>query len=203
MKAIISSLVIAAVSVIVSAAPTTKRGQVTAWIPATYNYVVSQAYPDTDQATLYNPNIAVISRTNGYNDIDTIVNFAIPPMSQIPGATPSSTCSFAIYNVAALSGSEKMQLYTLNQWVDLLSPPVTWNSADVQSVNQNYGTYQVFSGATTGPSVAIDGGSWTFPCQFGTTLQFLMRPEGDYDYITWSQGGGGAVLTGAYIQVSN
>jgi hypothetical protein len=34
-------------------------------------------------------------------------------------------------------------------------------------------------------------------------VQFLVRPEGDNDYITWSQGGGGAVLTGAYIQVSN
>ena len=202
MKAIFSAIVIAAVSAIVSAAPT--KRQALSLIPASYNYVVSQAEPDVDQAPIYgNPNIAVISRTNGYNDIDTIVDFAIPDITSIPGATSSSTCSFVVYNVGALSGSQTLQVYTLNQWVDLFSPPVTWNSADVQSVDQNYGTYEVFSGATTGPSVAIDGGSWTFPCQFGQTVQFLLRPEGDNDYITWSQGGGGAVLTGAYIQVSN
>jgi hypothetical protein len=202
MKAIFSVIAIAAVSAVVSAAPT--KRQALSLIPASYNYVVSQAEPDVDQAPVYgNPNVAVISRTNGYDDIDTIVDFAIPDITSIPGATSSSTCSFVVYNVAALSGSQTLQVYTLNQWVDLFSPPVTWNSADVQSVNQNYGTYEVFSGATTGPSVAIDGGSWTFPCQFGQTVQFLLRAEGDNDYITWSQGGGGAVLTGAYIQVSN
>lgn len=202
MKAIFSALAIAALSSVISAVPT--KRQALSLVPASYNYVVSQAQPDVDEEpTAGGPNVAVISRTNGNNDIDTIVNFDMPDISQIPGATPSSTCSFVIYNVAALSGSETMQLYTLNEFVDLYSPPVTWNSADVQSVNQNYGTYQVFSGATTGPSVAIDGGSWTFPCQFGQTLQFLMRPEGQDDYITWSEGGGGAVLAGAYIQVNS
>jgi len=202
MKAIFSALAIAALSSVISAAPT--KRQTLSFIPSSYNYVVSQAQPDVDQAPIVgSSSIAIISRTNGNNDVDTIVNFDIPAMSDIPGATPSSTCSFAIYNVAALSGSQTMQLYTLNQFVDLFSPPVTWNSADVQSVNQYLGTYEVFSGATTGPSVATDGGSWTFPCQFGYTMQFLMRPEGDNDYITWSEGGGGAVLTGAYIQVNS
>lgn len=202
MKAVFSAIALAALSTLISAVPV--KRQAIDLIPASYNYVISQAEPDVDQAPIYgSPNIAVISRVNGYNDIDTIVNFDIPDISTITGATPSSTCSFVIYNVASLNGSETMQLFTLNQWVDLTSGPVTWNSANPTSVNQNYGTYQVFSGATTGPSVAIDGGSWTFPCQFGQTLQFLLRPEGDNDYISWSQGGGGAVLTGAYIQVSN
>jgi hypothetical protein len=201
MKAV-AAITLAALSTLISAVPV--KRQVVSFVSASYNYVISQAEPDVDQAPTYgSPDIAVISRVNGYNDIDTIVNFDMPDISQISGATPSSTCSFAIYNVASLSGSETMQLYTLNEWVDLTSGPVTWNSANPTSVDQNYGTYEVFSGATTGPSVAIDGGSWTFPCQFGTTLQFLMRPEGDNDYITWSQGGAGAVLTGAYILVSN
>ena len=202
MKSILKSLGLAALSSLVIAAPV--KRQVLSYVPSSYNYVISQAQPDVDQAPIYgNPGIAVISRVNGYNDIDTIVNFDMPDITQIPGATTSSTCSFAIFNVGTLSGSQTMQLYTLNQFVDLTAGPVTWNSANPTSVDQYYGTYEVFSGATTGPSVATDGGSWTFPCQFGQTLQFLMRPEGDNDYISWSEGGGGAVLVGAYIQVSN
>ena len=202
MKAIFSAIALAALTTLVSTAPV--KRQVLASIPASYNYVISQADPDVDQAPLIgDPNIALISRDNGYNDFDTIVNFEIPDISTISGATPSSTCNFVIYNVGALSGSETMQLYTLNIFVDLKSGSVTWNSANPTSVNQNYGTYIVFSGATTGPSVAIDGGSRTFSCQFGSTLQFLMRPQGDDDYITWLQDGAGAVLSGAYIQVRN
>lgn len=202
MKAIFKSLGLAALSSLAIAAPV--KRQILSYVPSSYNYVISQAQPDVDQAPIYGgPSIAVISRVNGYNDIDTIVNFDMPDISQIAGATSSSTCSFAIFNVGSLSGSQTMQLYTLNQFVDLTAGPVTWNSANPTSVDQYFGTYEVFSGATTGPSVATDGGSWTFPCQFGQTIQFLMRPEGDNDYISWSEGGGGAVLVGAYIQVSN
>jgi len=194
-------LITAALAALTFATPV--KRQILSYVPASYNYVISQGQPNVDQAPIYNnPNVAVISRVNGNNDIDTIVNFAMPDINKIPGASPSSTCSFAIFNVASLSGSQTMQLYTLNQFVDLTAGPVTWNSANPTSVNQYYGTYKVFSGATTGPSVSVDGGTWTFPCQFGQTIQFLMRPQGDNDYITWSEGGGGAVLVGAYIQVN-
>jgi hypothetical protein len=201
MKAIFSAVAIAALSALVASAPLTQRsanGPILASISPTFLHVVSQAQPNTDEATAFGLNTAIISRTDGSDDIDTLVSFDIPAMSAIAGATTSSTCDFFINNAASVNGSQTMQLFTLVSEVDL-SQPLTWNTTP--SSDQYEGAYYIVEGAATGGSVAID--VLTFPCLFGQTMEFIMRPSGDNVFITWTQGGAGAVPTGAFIEVRN
>jgi Ubiquitin 3 binding protein But2 C-terminal domain len=201
MKAIFSAVAIAALSALVSSTPLTKRsadGPILTSVSPTYLHIISEAEPNTDQATTFGLNTAIISRTDGSNDIDTLVSFDIPAMSAIAGATASSTCDFFINNAASVNGSQTIQLFTLVSEVDL-SQPLTWNTAP--SSNQYEGAYFVVEGAATGGSVAID--VFTFPCLFGQSMEFIVRPFGDDVFITWTQGGAGAVPTGAFIEVRN
>ena len=185
MKAIFSTLSIAALCALVTS------------IPASYYHVIDENKPNTDVSATYGSQTAVISRSDTTLDIDTLVNFEIPDLSSIPGASASSTCDFVVFNAASVSGSQTLQLFTLVSEVDLTGP-VTFNSAP--SSDQYKGMYFIQEGATT-TSLAIDVTS--FPCQFGTTMQFIMRPQNDNDFITWTQGGAGAVPVGAFIEIRN
>jgi len=200
MKAIFSTLSIAALCALVSAAPTRvgkRSGALVTSIPASYYHVIDENKPNTDVSATYGSQTAVISRSDTTLDIDTLVNFEIPDLSSIPGASASSTCDFVVFNAASVSGSQTLQLFTLVSEVDLTGP-VTFNSAP--SSDQYKGMYFIQEGATT-TSLAIDVTS--FPCQFGTTMQFIMRPQNDNDFITWTQGGAGAVPVGAFIEIRN
>jgi hypothetical protein len=202
MKTIFSTLAVAALCALVSAAPTRvakRSGALVTSIPASYFHVIDENQPNVDvSATTYGYQTAVISRSDTTLDIDTLVNFEIPALSAISGATSSSTCDFVVYNVAEATGSQTIQLFTLVSEVDL-AQPLTFNTAP--SSNQYEGMYFLQEGAATGVSIAIDVSS--FPCQFGTTMQFIMRPQNDNDYITWTQGGAGAVPVGAFIEIRN
>ena len=200
MKAIFSTLSIAALCALVSAAPTRvakRSGALVTSIPASRYHVIDQNHPNTDVSATFGSNTAVISRSDTTLDVDTLVNFEIPDLSSIPGASASSTCDFVVFNAASVSGSQTLQLFTLVSEVDLTGP-VTFNSAP--SSDQYKGMYFIQEGATT-TSLAIDVTS--FPCQFGTTMQFIMRPQNDNDFITWTQGGAGAVPVGAFIEIRN
>jgi hypothetical protein len=205
MKAIFSTLSIAALCALVSAAPTriAKRnanGPLVTQIAASAFHIIDENNPNTDVNGNFQTNTAVISRSDTTLDIDTLVNFVIPPLSEIPGATASSTCDFVVYNAFEITGSQTLQLFTTVTEADLAGP-LTFNTAP--SSNQYEGMYFVngASAANPGISVAIDVNS--FPCQFGSTMQFIMRPQNDNDFITWEQGGSGAIQVGAFIEIRN
>ena len=64
----------------------------------------------------------------------------------------------------------------------------------------NYeGTYHV---NLNGDSTSVD--IFTVPCVFGGNMQFIMKPQNDNDYITWTAGADGVVApVGAFIEVRN
>lgn len=199
MKAIFSAISVAAICALVSAAPTRvakRQSTVVTSIPASYYHVIDENQPNTDVGPNYGSQTAVISRSDTTLDIDTLVNFDIPALSAIPGATASSTCAFKVDTVASALGSQTLQLFTTVTEVDLTGT-VTFNTAP--SSNQYEGMYFCQESAASGGSIAIDVNS--FPCQFGTTMQFILRPQNDNDFITWTQGGAGAVPVGAFIEI--
>jgi Ubiquitin 3 binding protein But2 C-terminal domain len=187
------STVAAAAAVLIgaaSAAPLSERGNVIFTKGADFIHPTSQADPNTDQASKY-PNQGVISRTNENNEWDSFISFAIPAMNQIPGASPSSTCSFVVKNPAVSSGSGIAQLFTVGAPFTK-DQTITYNQHPF--INEYFGAYQTRTG---GDSNAIDVSS--FPCQFGENMQFALRPQNDNDNINWTQNGN----VGAFIVISN
>jgi Ubiquitin 3 binding protein But2 C-terminal domain len=171
-------------------------GPIILTLGAEFYRVISQAEPDTDFLTTYGSQTAIISRSQGSDEVATLVSFQMPAISDISGATASSTCDFVVKNPGTASGSQILQLFTLGyQFSESISPPVTFNSHPYY--NQYEGEYYVSVG---GDSTAID--VFTFPCVFGTNMQFVLRPQNDNDYISWEQDSI-SLLNGAYIEVRN
>jgi hypothetical protein len=164
---------------LVSAAPLAPRGLS---LPATDLFVITNPAP----ATILTPggtSNAVISITDGSNEIDTIVSFNIPGLP-LPSAT--STCQFVIQNIPPPSGSGIIQLFTLGAEV---AAPLT----SVPFYNQYEGQYDV----NTNPSTPID--VQFVPCNFDSNgnldMQFVVRPQNTDDFITWWQ----SPTAGAFI----
>jgi len=169
-------------SALVSAAPLTQRGGPGLSLPATDLFVITNPAP----ATILTPDgtsNAVISITDGSNEIDTIVSFYIPGL---PLPSSSSTCQFVIQNIPPPTGSGIVQLFTLGAEV---SAPLT----SVPFYDQYEGQYDV----NTNPSTPID--VQFVPCIFDAygnlDMQFVIRPQNTDDYITWWQ----SPTVGAFI----
>ena len=199
MKGIFSAATfIAIASALVSAAPF-KVAERSASGPLIYSKgddflrVVSQADPNTDQIGTYGTQTGYIARTKGNEEFASLVSFDIPPLSAIAGASASSTCNFVIKNPASVSGSQTTQLFTLGaefgeyDTITFIQHPY---------YNQYEGAYFVNA---VGDSSPVDVTS--VPCTFGGNMQFVMRPQNDNDYITWTQNNGGNV--GAFIEIRN
>ena len=166
-------------SALVSAAPLTQRGLS---LPATNLFVITNPAPATI-LTPYGTSNAVISITDGSNEIDTIVSFNIPGL---PPPSSASTCQFVIQNIPPPTGSGIVQLFTLGAEV---TSPLT----SVPFYNLYEGQYDV----NTNPSTPID--VQFVPCNFDANgvldMQFVVRPQNTDDYITWWQ----SPTVGAFI----
>jgi hypothetical protein len=203
MKTFFSTLTVAALCALAAAAPTrvSKRsaaGPLVTSIAPSAVHIIDENQPNVDVASQYDPGSVVISRSDTTLDIDTIINFWIPALADIPGATSSSTCDFKVYNAGVVSGSQTLQLFTTVTEADLTGP-LTFNTAP--SSNQYEGMYFIQAGAANSGSVAIDVS--TFPCEFGSTMQFIVRPQNDNDFIAWTAPGAGATPIGAFIEIRN
>ena len=169
-------------SALVSAAPLTQRGLS---LPATNLFVITNPAPATI-LTPYGTSNAVISITDGSNEIDTIVSFNIPGL---PPPSSASTCQFVIQNIPPPTGSGIVQLFTLGAEV---TSPLT----SVPFYNQYEGQYD----CNTNPSTPID--VQFVPCIFDANgvldMQFVVRPQNTDDYITWWQ----SPTVGAFIDYS-
>jgi|SRR5579859_7354812 len=185
MKGLFSTATLLAVlAALTAAAPITERA-VVASVPAEFFIVTDEAHPQTFSGA---SQTAVISRTNGSGEKASYVSF---DMTSVPGATASSTCTFVIKNPAAASGSQNTQLFTLGGPISSTSKLSFWQHP---FHDQYAGVYKAQVGAS---STAIDVA--TVPCNFGRKSQYVMRPQNDNDYITWTQGAG----VGAFIEVRN
>ena len=199
MKAIFSAATfVALISALAAAAPLkvaerSATGSIIYAKGADFIHVTSEASPQTDEASIYGTQTAVIARTNGQNEFASYVSFAIPPLASIPGATASSTCNFVIQNPAFASGSGMTQLFSLGSEFAENDTLTYWQHP---YTNQYYGTYEIAVGSA---STAIDVA--TVPCIFGDNMQFVMRPQNDNDYITWTQNAASNV--GAFIEIRN
>ena len=199
MKGIFSAATfIAIASALVAAAPfkvaeRSASGPIIYTKGADFIRVVSEANPNTDEIGTYGTQTGLIARTNGQNELASLVSFDIPPVSAIAGASASSTCNFVIKNPASVSGSQTTQLFTLG---------AEFGEYDTITFNQ-HPYYNQYEGAyfvnAVGDSSAVD--VTTVPCTFGGNMQFVMRPQNDNDYITWTQNNGGNV--GAFIEIRN
>ena len=160
---------------------------------ADFIHVTSEANPQTDEAMYYGTQTALIARTNGQDEFASYVSFAIPGLSSIPGATSSSTCSFVIRNPLQAYGSQETQLFSLGAEFAEGDTLTFWQHP---YIDQYRGVYLVEVGTDSTP---IDVNS--FPCKFGDNMQFVMRPQNDNDYITWTQDAGADI--GAFIEIRN
>lgn len=166
-------------SALVSAAPLAPRGLSVA---ATELFVVTNPNPATI-ITPFGTNNAIISITDGSNEIDTIVSFNVPGL---PAPSSASKCQFVIQNIPPPTGSGIVQLFTLGA-------EVTAPLRSVPFENQYEGQYNV----KTNPSTPID--VQFVPCVFDANgnldMQFVVRPQGTDDYVTWWQ----SATVGAFI----
>jgi hypothetical protein len=158
---------------LVSGAPLTPRAPSYS-IPANDLFVVTNPNP----ATILTPdgtNHALVSITDGSNEIDTIATFYAPG---VPPPTAGSTCQFVIQNTPPPTGSGIVQLFTLGAPV---SAPLT----SVPFTDQYEGQYN----CNTNPSTPID--VLFVPCVFDANgnldMQFLIRPQGTDDFVEWWQ----------------
>ena len=199
MKGIFSTATfIAIASALVSAAPfkvaeRSASGPIIYTKGADFIRVTSQTNPNTNEIGTYGTQTGYIARTNGNDEFASYVSFYIPPISAIAGASASSTCNFVIKNPAAVSGSQTTQLFTLGAEFGEFDT-LTFNQHPYH--NQYEGAYFVNA---VGDSSPID--VYTVPCKFGDNMQFVMRPQNDNDYITWTQNDGAKV--GAFIEIRN
>jgi hypothetical protein len=198
MKGIFSTATfIAIASALVAAAPFNNFAERSASGPiiytkgADYIHVTSEKYPQTDEASTYGTQTAFIARTQGKDEYASYVSFAIPPLSSISGATESSTCHFVIRNPTNADGSKVTQLYSLGAEFGKTDYMTFWQHP---YHDQYYGAYNV---AENYESTPVD--VTRVPCKFGGKMQFVMRPQNDNDYITWTQGPN----VGAYIEIRN
>jgi Ubiquitin 3 binding protein But2 C-terminal domain len=160
---------------------------------ADFIHVTSEANPQTDQAPIYGTQTALIARTNGQDEFASYVSFAIPALSNIAGASASSTCNIVIKYPAQSQGSQITQLFSLgSEFTE--SQTLTFNQHPYH--NQYYGEYNVLVGQESTP---VD--VFTVPCKFGDNMQFVMRPQNDNDYITWVQSNSANV--GAFVEIRN
>ena len=186
MKSIFSiATLITLASALVSAAPLARRGQFTATtFGATTYYNVNNIFQGSTDPILppVGTSTAEISIADGSHEIDSIVSFTIPP----DVITSTSTCTFFIAGIAPPTGSGILALYTLGS--EFISP-----FTSVPFYNQYEGQYNL----QTGNSADID--RVTVPCSVysDNTMQFVMRPVGDNDFITWTQSAG----VGAFIEI--
>lgn len=186
---------VAIISTLVAAAPfkAAERDTVVYSKGADFIHVTSEANPQTDEAINFGTQTALIARTNGQDEFASYVSFAIPSLSAIPGATSSSTCSFVIRNPLQAYGSQETQLFSLGAEFAEGDTLTFWQHP---YHDQYRGVYLAEVGTDSTP---IDVTS--FPCKFGDNMQFVMRPQNDNDYITWTQNS--AAEVGAFIEVHN
>jgi hypothetical protein len=173
MKSFLSAATFFAILATISSAAPLKPRSVIATIGTEFMRVIAQAQPDTDFLNTFGIETAVISITDGTNETDTLLSFTIPEAADI-GASPSSICSLLIKDAATATGSQTIQLFSLLPPLFDNDPsvPVTFNSHP--SYNQYEGQYFVTAG---GDSTPVDIPPVTFPCQFGSIMQFVARPQ--------------------------
>lgn len=191
--------IVALLSVFAAAKPVAKRsagGTLIFTKGADYILVTSQQYPNTPSP--FGTQTAIIERDQGQNEQDSYLSFAMPEMTDIPGATASSTCNFVIKNPTSVSGSAITQLFRLGAPFTA-QQGLTWN--DHPYVNQYYGSYSVAPGTFGGDAASTPLDVSSFPCLFGQQMQFVLRPENDNDLIHWIQNDEGSI--GAFIEVRN
>jgi Ubiquitin 3 binding protein But2 C-terminal domain len=190
MKTIFSTAtLIAVLAALASAAPTKLAARtVLSTIAADFTIVIDQANPNTFYGA---SSPAIIERTNGNNEKDTLISFTIPPFTSIPGASASSTCQLVITDPSTVTGSGETQIFSLGG-------PITSTSTESFNehpfFNQYFGTQSVVE---NGNSIPIDVSS--FPCNFGSDLQLALRPQNDNDLIEFTQ----TANSGAFIVVSS
>ena len=129
------------------------------------------------------------------NEVDTFVNFPIPPINEIQGASTLCTCDFVIKNPQISNGSQIVQLFSLLEEFDV-TQTFTWNNHP--QYDQYYGSYLV---NPTGSSTLLDLYPYTVQCSYGSNLRFVMRPYNATDWVMLSQTG--IVISGAYIEIRN
>jgi Ubiquitin 3 binding protein But2 C-terminal domain len=194
MKGIFSvATLLSVLATLAAAAPLTPRGVPIYSKGADFIRVTNEAQPNSDETSVFGLHEGYISRTNGIEEHASYLSFAIPPITSIPGASASSTCSLVIRYPGSATGSGYTQLYSLGGPIDETTP-LTFYSHPYH--NQYLGTYAVTEGDE---STAID--VQTIPCTFNGKMQYVLRPQNDNDYIQWDQDNVNGI--GAFIVVSN
>lgn len=124
-----------------------------------------------------------ISRTNGMNNVQTLVS--IP----IPDSAAGKTCSMVFNGPATASGSQRFQVFTVgdNKAID---GSTTFYSRPYR--DQHMADFHV----STSPPEFVGYGLWNtnkIPCPAGKRLNFELVPMWDYDEITWDLPNGFAI----------
>ena len=124
----------------------------------------------------------VVSRSNGPNDIQTLLSFSLP-------ALPGKTCTIVFSDPTRLSGTQRMQIF------DVGGPVTVANTFLTRPFRNNYRCVFAVKPAGQGLATVQDDVSCTFKCpESATVLGFETGPVGDNVEITWDVATAGLVI---------
>jgi len=143
--------------------------------------IIQEAYPDTAYPQ---SRWARVSRTNGSQNVKTLLGF------NLPAITSGKSCTISFSDASSVSGSRTMQLFTTGGYPAYGD---TWNKKPYTDVHK--GTFQA-SSSGSGPATVLDNLGLTFPCPTtATSYGFEVQPVNDNDSVTWDITSGGFVIT--------
>lgn len=131
-------------------------------------------------------NFGKVSRINGGNNIQTLMN--IP----IPSSTAGKQCSLVFTNPATFSGSKKMQLFTVGD-NKVIGPQTTFENRPYR--DQHIADVYVTATSATFTTYGEAYKNNDFPCPADKTLSFELVSVGDNNEVTWQLPNGLAVVS--------
>lgn len=142
---------------------------------------------ETDPTTPYGlTNFGKVSRINGGNNVQTLMN--IP----IPSSASGKQCSLVFTDPTAFSGSKQMQLFTLGD-NKVIGAQTTFENRPYR--DQHIADVYVAADSATFTTYGEAFKNNDFPCPAGKTLSFELVSVGDNDDITWELPNGLAVVS--------
>jgi hypothetical protein len=124
----------------------------------------------------------IVYRTNGQNEIQTLLSFSLP-------ALPGKTCTLTFSDPTTVSWSQRMQIFDVGGTI------TAENTFLSRPYRNNFRCALAVKPAGQGAATELDYVSCKFPCpESAATLGFETVPMSDNDWITWDTTTSGLVI---------
>ncbi|RPA90604.1 hypothetical protein L873DRAFT_1820811 [Choiromyces venosus 120613-1] len=130
--------------------------------------------------------VAEVSRTNGANNVKTLLGFSLDPFPA------GKKCTISFSDAFMATGSRRMQFFTT---IGYPADGDTWYNKP--STNNQLGTF-LTSDSGAGPATVVEDFGLTFDCPtVPTSYGYEVQPVWDNDNVTWAARTSGFFITPA------